>query len=120
MIKKYRVVFFGITVDKEIFRQNMSKLGVSDSTLDKYTKNAPVVLKRDLRLEDARRYAEAIINAGGLINIQGTGEFPETESSPEKISISSNQDFVICPNCGFKQKKEDFCVRCDFDLNSSP
>ncbi len=120
MTKKYRVVFFGITVDTEVFRQNMAKLGVSDPALDKYTRKAPVVLKRDLRLGDARKYAEAIINAGGLVNIQETGEFLEPESSAENVSISSNQDFIICPNCGFKQKKEGFCIRCGFDLDSSP
>ena len=119
MTKKYRVIFVDIMVDMAIFKQNMAKLGVSDITLDKYIKNTPVVLKRDLSLGDARRYTEAIINAGGLVNIQETGEVPETKSSAEKISISSNEDFVICPNCGFKQKKEDFCVRCDFNLTSS-
>ncbi len=119
MAKKYRVVFNGMVVDTVIFKENMAKLGVSDITLDKYIKKAPIVLKRDLSLGDARRYAEAIINAGGLVNIQETGEVPETKSSAEKISISSNEDFVICPNCGFKQKKEDFCVRCGFNLNSS-
>ncbi len=120
MNKKYRVVFFGIALDTDVFRQNMAKLGVPDSTLDKYMKNAPVVLKRDLSLADARRYAETIINAGGLVNIQETGEFLETKSPAERISISSNQDFVLCPNCGFKQIKEHFCARCGFDLCCSP
>ena len=117
MAKKYRVVFLGIRLDTEIFRQNMAKLGVPDSTLDKYMKKVPVVLKRDLSLADARRYAETIINAGGLVNIQETGEFPETESPAEKIDISSDQDLVICPNCGFKQEKEDLCGRCGWILS---
>lgn len=117
--KKYRVTLFGITVNTGVFRQNMAKLGVSGSTLDKYIKKAPVVLKRDLRLADARRYAEAIINAGGSVNIQETGEFPEIKSPPERGSISSDQDFSLCPNCGFKQKKGDFCVRCGWDFSQS-
>lgn len=117
--KKYRVALFGITVDTELFRQNMAKLGVSGSTIDKYIKKAPVVLKRDLRLADARIYAEAIINAGGLVNIQETGEFPETKPPAERGSISSDQDFALCPNCGFKQKKEDSCVRCGWDFSQS-
>jgi hypothetical protein len=105
--------------DQKTFRNNMAKLGVSYTDLDKYIKNAPVVLKRDLRLADARRYADAIINAGGLVNIQETGEFPETRSATERRIASPGEDFVLCPNCGFKQKKEDFCVRCGFDLNST-
>jgi hypothetical protein len=105
--------------DQKTFRNNMAKLGVSYNDLDKYIKNAPVVLKRDLRLADARKYADAIINAGGLVNIQETGEFPETRSATERRITSPAQDFVLCPNCGFKQKNQDFCVRCGFDLNSA-
>lgn len=118
MAKKYRVTLFGIKAEEKVFRQNMAKLGVYSSTLDKYIEKTPVVLKRDLSLEEARRYAEAIINAGGFVNIQETGEFPD-KSSVEQKSIPSKEDFILCPNCGFKQKKEDFCVRCGFDLNSS-
>jgi len=109
----------GIMNDEETFRNNMANLGVSYTDLDKYIKNAPVVLKRDLRLADARKYADAIINAGGLVNIQETGEFPETRSPTKKRITSPGQDFVLCPNCGLKQEKEDFCVRCGFDLNSA-
>jgi hypothetical protein len=115
--KQYRVVLLGIMNDEETFRNNMARFGVSYTDLDKYIRNAPVVLKRDLRLADARRYADAIIDAGGLVNIQETGEIPETPSRAEKRITSPGHDFVLCPNCGYKQKKEDFCVRCGFDLN---
>lgn len=118
MTKKYRVVFFGITLDTESFRQNMARLGVPGPTLDKYLEKAPVVLKRELTLADARRYAETIINAGGIVTIQETGEFNETIPSAERKDITFRQDFVICPNCGFKQNRKDSCVRCSFDLSS--
>ena len=117
--KQYRVVFLGIMNDDETFRNNMAGLGVSYTDLNKCIENAPVVLKRDLRLADARIYADVMINAGGSVNIQETGEFPEARSSTERRIASRGQDFVLCPNCGFKQKKEDSCVRCGFDLTSS-
>lgn len=117
MTKQYRVVFLGFKDDADAFRDNMAKLGVPYDAIDKYIRKAPVVLKRDLDLADARRYADAIINAGGLVNIQETGEFPETPSTADKRISAPNPDFVLCPNCGFKQKKEDRCVRCGFDLN---
>jgi hypothetical protein len=117
--KQYRVVFLGTMNDDETFRNNMARLGVSYTDVNKCIENAPVVLKRDLRLADARRYADAIIDAGGLINIQETGEIPEARFPAEKRISSPPQDFVLCPNCGFKQKKEDFCVRCGFGLSPS-
>ena len=119
MAKKYRVALFGISVDGESFKRNMAMLGVSGPILDKYIEKAPIVLKRDLRLEEARKYAEAIIDAGGLVHIQETGKFPDRPSVEQNI-IPSKQDFILCPNCGFKQKKENNCIRCGFDLTTVP
>jgi hypothetical protein len=117
--KKYRVVFFGVALNPQTFKQNMARLGVTASTLDKYMEKAPVVLRRDLTLADARRYAETIMNAGGLVHIQETGQFPDTKSPTQKTDTSIPEDFVMCPNCGFKQKRVNYCVRCGFDLSSS-
>ncbi|UCE33501.1 MAG: hypothetical protein JSV55_09455 [Deltaproteobacteria bacterium] len=119
MTKQYRVVLLGFKDDADAFRDNMAKLGVAYDTLDKYIRKAPIVLKRDLDLADARRYADAIINAGGFVNIQETGEFPETPSPADNRPNLPDPDYVLCPNCGFKQKKEDCCVRCGFDLDIS-
>ncbi len=117
MTKQYRVVFLGFKDDAGAFRDNMAKLGVAYDTLDKYIRKAPIVLKRDLDLADARRYADAIINAGGVVNIQETGEFPEAPSNADNRPNAPDPDYVLCPNCGFKQKKEEYCVRCGFNLN---
>ena len=119
MAKKYRVTLFGIKTEKAVFRKNMAKLGVSGSTLDKYIERAPVVLKKNLRLEQARKYADAIIDAGGFVHIQETGEFPNNSSFKQDV-IFTKEDAIICPNCGFKQEKEKFCARCGFDLSTTP
>jgi hypothetical protein len=118
--KKYRVVLFGVNGDEMVFQQNMARLGVSNSVVKDYLEKTPIVLVRDLSLADARRYADAIINAGGLATIQETGEFPETKSSYGKSGFQSQPDFMICPNCGFKQNRGDRCVRCGIDLTSAP
>ena len=120
MAKKYRVVLFGVNIEEEVFRHNMARLGVSTSVLNDYIDKTPVVLVRDLSLANARRYAEAIINAGGLATIQEAGEFPETRPPYEKPGISSQEDFMICPNCGFKQKRSRRCMRCGFDATTAP
>ncbi len=120
MAKQYRVVLLGINNDDETFRNNVAKLGVPHNAVDKYIKKAPVVLKRDLSLADARKYADAIIDAGGLVNIQETGEIPDIQTSGDRRISFTDQDFVQCPNCGFKQKRADVCVRCAFDLSSIP
>jgi len=118
MAKKYRVVLFGVHVEQRVFQQNMTRLGVSGSEVKGYIKKAPVVLVRDLTLADARKYAEAIINAGGHVNIQETGEFPEARRSYERPDVPLLEDFIVCRNCGLKQKRAQRCVRCGFDLTS--
>lgn len=109
-----------MTVDTETFRQNMAQLGVSGSTLDKCIEKAPIVLKRGLPLSDARRYADAIMSAGGIVTIKETGQYTESQPSIENKIIASHQDSMLCPNCGFKQKKMEACVRCAFILHPSP
>ncbi|MFW6147037.1 MAG: hypothetical protein ACOC6B_01435 [Thermodesulfobacteriota bacterium] len=120
MAKKYRVVLFGMHVEQRVFQKNMSRLGVSGSEVKGYIEKAPVVLARDLSLADARKYAEAIMNAGGHVNIQETGEFPELSRSYEKPEALLLEDYIICRNCGLKQKRARRCVRCGFELTSDP
>jgi len=117
--KKYRVVLFGVNVDEGVFQRNMARLGVSSSVLKNYLEKTPVVLIRDLNLADARRYAEAIIDAGGLANIQETRGTPQTMPSYGNPVVPSQEDYMICSNCGFKQKKAPRCVRCGFEVTSS-
>ncbi|RLJ04660.1 MAG: hypothetical protein DRP14_03025 [Candidatus Aenigmatarchaeota archaeon] len=107
MAKKYRIALFGIKAEEEIFRQNMAKLGVSGSALDKYIERAPVVLKRDLSLEEARKYAEAIINAGGFVNIQETGEWPDKYSVEQK-NIASTDDLFAAQIVVLNRKRKIF------------
>jgi hypothetical protein len=120
MAKIYRVVLFGVNVDEDAFQKNMARLGVSSSALKDYLAKIPVVLVRNLNLPDARRYADAIINAGGLATIQETGETPQTISSYKKPNAAlQEEDFMICTNCGLKQKRAPRCVRCGFEVISS-
>ena len=114
-IKKYRIVFTGLLVDIDSFKKNMAKFGVPAYVLDKYVNHAPAVVKRDLRLQDARKYAEVILNAGGLVNIQEAGEFSDV-FVPNKKERVSTHDFVVCNNCGFKQSKRKYCARCGANL----
>jgi hypothetical protein len=118
--KKYRVVLFGVNGDEGLFQKNMARLGVSSSVLKDYLEKTPVVLVRDLNLADARRYAEAIIDAGGLANIQETGETAQPMPSYGNPGVAPQEDFMICSNCGFKQKRAQRCVRCGFEVTSPP
>jgi len=112
--KKYRVVFLGLKVNKENFRQNMTGLGVRPSTIEQMIKKAPIVIKGEMRLGDARKYADAIQDAGGKVQIQEHGLFENTRSNNKSLEITPLGQFTMCPECGHKQLKENTCEKCGF------
>ena len=63
MIKTYRVVFQGLLSRETAFREGMERLGVGPETVDRMLSAAPVPIKQDLTLRDARVYAEAVQEA---------------------------------------------------------
>ena len=116
MNKKYCVLFLGLLKDQEDFKQNMTKLGVSSETADMIVQKAPVVLKGNLTLGHAREYADAIQDAGGRVKLKAHGVFEEVERGHRHTPIKSFGQFVMCPQCGFKQLKAEVCVKCGFRL----
>ena len=116
MNKKYRVVFQGLTVEKDDFKADMARLAVPAEAVDMIIKKAPVVLKEGLTLADARRYADAVQEAGGRVMIQENGFFEESRRINRAVSITSFKEFTMCAECGFKQPKGEVCVKCGFKL----
>ena len=112
MNKKYRVVFLGLLEGKEGFMQKMSRLGVSPTMVERIISKTPIVIKRDMTLGDARHYADAIQYAGGRVNIQEHGVFEEPEHHERSVDIAPLENFIMCPQCGYKQLKDEACVKC--------
>ncbi|KPK18580.1 MAG: hypothetical protein AMK69_24760 [Nitrospira bacterium SG8_3] len=112
MTKKYRVLFLGLVGNEEAFKARMSKLGASMPTVDLMISKAPVILKGGMTLKEARQYADAVQLAGGKVNIQEQGLFEEPETMKRSLHIKPLEDFVMCPECGYKQLRERACVKC--------
>jgi len=112
MDKKYRVVFLGLFESKADFVQRMSMLGVPPVTVEEIVQRAPVVIKGDMTLGDARQYADAVQDAGGKVNIQEHGYFEETKRINKPFDIKPLENFIMCPECGYKQLKAEACEKC--------
>lgn len=112
MNKKYRVVFLGLLEDRENFIQKMSRLGVSQTMIERIISKTPIVIKRDMTLGDARHYADAIQYAGGRVSIQDHGVFEEASHNERSVDIAPLENFIMCPQCGYKQLKDRACVKC--------
>jgi ribosomal protein L37E len=114
MNKVYRVIFTGLLQTEKYFKNRISILGVSPEDADKMLEKAPVVLKEAESLEYIKRYAGAIIAAGGNVDIQSFDTKAGTESKTEGVPGMSS--FTQCPQCGHRQPKKELCVRCGFIL----
>lgn len=112
MVKKYRVVFLGLLESEETFEYRMSGLGVSSKTIEQIIHSAPIILKGNMTLEDARRYADAVQHAGGRVNLQEHGLFQKQEGLDRSLDIEPLENFIMCPECGYKQLKSGTCVKC--------
>jgi ribosomal protein L32 len=116
MSKKYRVVFHGLLGGEQVFRQQMTGLGVGADALDRMLQEAPIVMKGELTLGAARRYEDAVQQAGGKVRIEESGSFDDSRRINRSVHIASFKEFTMCPECGFKQQKGEVCVKCGFRL----
>ena len=116
MEKKYLVVFRGIQGDEERFRDHMARLGVPGETLGELIRRAPVVIKRDVTLREARRYADAVQDCGGRVTIQENGYTRDTRRMNAAVTVASFEEFTMCPECGLKQARSGVCAKCGSPL----
>lgn len=116
MVKKYRVVLQKLLGEEDVFKARMVDLSAPPDIVDKMIRENPVILKGDLTLGAARQYADAVQGAGGRVTIQEYGYFKDSMRINCSNSIASFQDFTMCPECGFKQRKGKICVRCGYIL----
>lgn len=110
----YRIIFTGLLQTKEFFKTRITMLGISPQEADKILEKAPVILKEAESLEYIERYARAIINAGGNVDIRSYYSADSTETEPE--SIPGMSSFTQCPRCGHRQSKKKLCERCGVNL----
>lgn len=116
MTKKYRILFRGAFQDKDHFMARMHHFGMPTDAVERILSSAPVVLKGNLSLGDARRFAEDIQEAGGRVTIQEDGILEDRRRLAQPLAIVGLSGFTLCPECGLKQRKGAACERCGTSL----
>lgn len=116
MTKAYRVMFLGLRNGEDQFRKKMAGVGVSSDMVQGMIQKAPMIMKEWLHLRDARSLAESIQEAGGRVTIQEQGVFGESKRFDKQVEIAPFEDFILCPECGFIQRKAGACAKCRFPL----
>ncbi len=118
MTRRYRIIFLGLIEQEAQFTTFMcSRFGVQTGMVKHILESAPVTLKRNLSLGEAREYAEAVQLAGGRVQIQEEEASEAPERGHPALEIRSFGDFTLCPECGFTQLKSEACVKCGFSFS---
>jgi len=117
MEKRYKVVFLGLVKTEDYFKEWMSRLGMSPAEVERIIMEAPVILKEDMTIGIARRYADDIMQAGGKVNIEENGFFEDnSEKKTGSLRFEPLESFTMCPRCGYKQLKSEQCCKCGLTL----
>lgn len=96
----------------------MARLGVQLDAVDRMLSNAPIIMKGELTLGAARRYADAVQEAGGKVRIEECGSFDDSRRISRSVHIALFKEFTMCPECGFKQQKGEKCVKCGYPIRA--
>ncbi|MFZ0447611.1 MAG: hypothetical protein WAL98_00080 [Desulfatiglandaceae bacterium] len=113
---RYRIIFCGIHGDESAFELRLIRMGVSMEALQPMIEKAPLVVKRGLTRPEANRYARKLQEAGGLVSIEEYKDHEQRDRDRKTMAVASFDRFTLCPECGLKQTKGHFCVRCGFRL----
>ena len=114
MDKHYKIIFSNLLKDKVYFKSQMILLGVSEEISEEIIAKAPVILKKNLSPGEARRYADALFEAGGRVIIQVEGSLDNSEKNGPSPGIVTLKHFIMCPQCGHKQVKSEACIKCGY------
>lgn len=118
MNRHYAVIFSGTHETADLFKTRMSGLGISSTIVDRIIQKAPVILKAGMSYERAKKYADAVHKAGGLVEIREYGMIKKQGKEESDLHIEPLEKFTMCPQCGYKQRKKEACVKCGFRLNT--
>jgi hypothetical protein len=113
MDKRYKVIFSNLIKEKDFFKRQMLRFGVSEDISEEIIAKAPVTLKKNLSLGEARRYADALFEAGARVTIHVEDTLDNSVQNGS-TGIFTLKHFIMCPQCGQKQVKSETCIKCGF------
>jgi hypothetical protein len=110
---------------------------LSDEAVTRMMRQAPVVIKKDATLAEAKQYKEVFEAIGASVQLEQAEEEPpplapleegptaldrepqiiavkakNTANSPQMAATQAESQMITCPQCGCVQDKTDECIKC--------
>jgi RNase P subunit RPR2 len=141
-VASYKVIFLGLSVigpeeETRLLGGLQKKFNLTPERAESLLQRVPIVVKKGISEEEARRYVKAFEEIGGRIKVEeeSTPELeifkeyepqsrpePEQKTTPEPKPTSTYRTeperkpyagvMVTCPQCGFEQPETDECIKC--------
>ncbi|MFP4030180.1 MAG: heavy metal-binding domain-containing protein [Desulfococcaceae bacterium] len=92
----------------------------------------PVVIKRNMSPEKAKKYKAAFEKAGGVCRLEAVGEEkpaelaakksppPAPSETDAKPTPAAPEEMVACPKCNYRQKPSRSCIMCGMSFEDKP
>lgn len=128
-MSKYKVVFVSTAIPEHHRQRVKSNLSiifrVSVPKLAPLFQDRPVTIKKDLSLDEANRYRQAVEREGGICRVEpmseGTSSMSMSIDTGDTVSSSNaaaDSDIVTCPRCMTRQKRAPICSGCGVILQN--
>jgi len=109
----FKIIFLGDLVEADkrgvVVRNLATLFGSTAGTLDSLFSRSPVILKKNLRRDEAIRFRDAIVRCGAYCRIETMDSGSDTTNA---LAEDNPAEQFNCPRCGGRQAKTPLCRYC--------
>jgi len=134
-VSKYKIVFVSTAIPEHHRQRVKSNLSiifrVPVAKLAPLFQDRPVTIKKDLTLDEANRYRQAVEREGGICRVEPMSEGTSSMSmsidnvyiesgskAAAKSAPAADSDIITCPRCMTRQKPAPICSGCGVILQN--
>ncbi len=136
--KQYNLVFEGQIVEgaaaDKVKRNLAALLKREPGEIQHLFTGDPIVIKRNMSPEKAKKYKAAFEKAGGVCRLEAAGgeksvelaakKSPSPTSAPSetdsKPTPAAAEEMIACPKCNYRQKPSRACIMCGMSFADRP
>jgi len=112
----FKIIFLGDLVEVEkrgvVLRNLATLFGSTAGTLDSLFARSPVILKKNLRRDEAVRFRDAIVRCGAYCRLEVMDSGDSGSRNMDALAEDEPGEQFHCPRCGEQQARTPLCRYC--------
>jgi uncharacterized protein YbjQ (UPF0145 family) len=139
--KRYNLVFEGQVAEgkspEKVKRNLAALLKREPGKIEPLFSGDPIVIKRNMPSEKAKKYKQAFEKAGGVCRLESAGDDggptlaakkPKKSAPPDPPPATeaptpppaAPEEMIACPKCNYRQKPSRSCIMCGMSFEETP